>query len=276
MIGITTVISVEGTPVVRFAGQPPEAVIIHARTKSLRTGMTTDTRFPRVIPREDGPCIEVSSHYYTGDPVAYTVEAVDMALVAQWFEDDAVVPYDEWLSRRNVLDIMTPASPEPLSEPMTTQAQEPAEEPAPEEPEDEGDDMPGGVMGCAVSELRTALIGVLRQQGRAMLHNRMRSLLTKGAVRRAGYTGERHPETVWEVVRMPDRRHLIRRPEHRAVYDVISAHPGITAREVCDYLPSIPRGQVVGAICALNGRLIRSCDTIRRRGGDIHKWEAMP
>ena len=111
---------------------------------------------------------------------------------------------------------------------------------------------------------------------RAMLHNRMRSLLTKGAVRRAGYTGDRHPETVWEVVRVADRRHLIRRPEHRAVYDVIRDHPGITAREVCEYLPTIPRGQVVGAICALNGDLIRSCDTIRRRGGDVNLWEAMP
>lgn len=111
---------------------------------------------------------------------------------------------------------------------------------------------------------------------RATLHNRMRKLLERGLVRRAGYTQERHPETVWEVIRVTDRRHLIRRPEHRAVYDVISAHPGITAREICEYLPAIPRGQVVGAICAMNGELIRSCDTIRRRGGDVNVWEAMP
>ena len=183
MIGITSVINVEHKPAIRFAGQPPEAVIIHARIKNLRTGMSTDARFPRVIPREDGPCIEISSHHYTGDPVAYTVQAVDMALVAEWFEDDAAVPYDEWLSRKNVIDIMTTvSSPEPPAEPMTTQAQEPAGEPAPEEPaeepaEESEDDMPGGVMGCAVSELRTVLVKVLRQQGRAMTVREIAAIL---------------------------------------------------------------------------------------------------
>lgn len=180
MIGITTVINVEHKPAIRFAGQPPEAVIINARLKNLRTGMATDTRFPRVIPREDGPCIEVSSHYHAGDPVAYTVEAVDMALVSEWFEDDAVIPYDEWLTRRNVLSIMTSvSSPEPPAEPMTTQAQEPAEESVPEEPaeEPEDDDMPGGVLGCTVSELRTVLVKVLRQQGRAMTVREIAAIL---------------------------------------------------------------------------------------------------
>lgn len=182
MIGITTVISVEGTPVVRFAGQPPEAVIIHARVKSLRTGESTDTRFPKTIPWEDGPCI-ATARFDVGDPVAYTVEAVDLFLVSEWFKDDAAVPYDEWLSRRSVIDIMTTvSSPEPPAEPMTTQAQETAGEPAPEEPaeepeSEEDDDMPGGVMGCAVSELRTVLIKVLRQQGRAMTVREIAAIL---------------------------------------------------------------------------------------------------
>ena len=35
---------------------------------------------------------------------------------------------------------------------------------------------------------------------RTMLHNRMRKLLRHGRVRRAGYTDEWHPETIWEAV----------------------------------------------------------------------------
>lgn len=50
------------------------------------------------------------------------------------------------------------------------------------------------------TQVLNALMLSMTPNCRATLHNRMRKLIRHGHVRRAGYTEEWHPETIWEAV----------------------------------------------------------------------------
>lgn len=225
MISVATVCNVYDDPAILLKVDP-SALLIEVRVKGLATGRlltNVDVGHPMSI---DGKAYIGLPGFQIGERVAYCVEALSQDDLERWFADDHEVGLRDFVQER-VVCLTTPEpadEPEDLQEPPReiTHSHEEAEVvQEPEAPEGIGN-LQGGVTGCAVSELRTVLIEVMRRQDRAMTVREIAAILNsdtvdartriaanladmedKGLVKRGGYVPSSSPgrktATTWVI-----------------------------------------------------------------------------
>lgn len=226
MISVATVCNVYDDPAISIAVDP-SALLTRVRVKGLATGRlltNVDVGHPMSI---DGKAYIGLPGFDIGELVAYCVEALSQDDLERWFADDHEVGLRDFVQERIVcLTTPEPADePEDLQEPpreITHSHEETEDVQEPEAPEKGIGSLQGGVTGCAVSELRTVLIEVMRRQDRAMTVREIAAILNsdtvdartriaanladmedKGLVKRGGYVpssspGRKNP-TTWVV-----------------------------------------------------------------------------
>lgn len=222
LLNLGVVCSVDDAPAVSLVGASEGDVITDLRVKSLDTGRIYRRAFAVPEIREDRIYVMVLGFDF-GERVGIGFDVMPYDRVSKWFLDDEEIPFNDWHGD-------APASPEPQEpEPEEPQApvehvetiepleDAPAEDDAPSEAsedvqEDEGQEsgkceLDGGVTGCTVADLRTALLGILRSSGRVLttraiaeilgentsasrvrISNTLIDMEEKGLVKRAGAT----------------------------------------------------------------------------------------
>lgn len=225
MISVATVCNVYDDPAIPLTVDP-SALLTGVRVKGLATGRlltNVDVGHPMSV---DGKAYIDLPGFQIGELVAYCVEALSQDDLERWFADDHEVGLRDFVQER-VVCLTTPEpadEPEDLQEPPReiTHSHEEAEVvQEPEAPEGIGN-LQGGVTRCAVSELRTVLIEVMRRQDRAMTVREIAAILNsdtvdartriaanladmedKGLVKRGGYVPSSSPgrktATTWVI-----------------------------------------------------------------------------
>ena len=225
LLNLGVVCSVDDAPAVSLVGVSDGDVITDLRVKSLDTGRIYRRAFAVPEIRDDRIYVMIIGFGF-GEKVGIGFDVMPFDRVSRWFLDDEEVPFSEWTGD-------APASPEPQEtpepEPEPEKQQEPvehvetiepledapAEDDAPSEAsedvqEDEGQEsgeceLDGGVTGCTIADLRTALLGILRSSdqvlttraiaerlgenssaSRVRISNTLIDLEEKGLVKRAG------------------------------------------------------------------------------------------
>lgn len=229
LLNLGVVCSVDDAPAVSLVGASEGDVITDLRVKSLDTGRIYRRAFAVPEIREDRIYVMVIGFDF-GERVGIGFDAVPFDRISQWFLDDEEVPYADW--HGDAPASPEPQEPEPEPEPEEPQApvehvetieplegpeDAPAEDDVPSEApedvrEDEGQEsgkceLDGGVTGCTIADLRTALLGILRSSGRVLttraiaeilgentsasrvrISNTLIDMEEKGLVKRAGAT----------------------------------------------------------------------------------------
>lgn len=226
MISVATVCNVYDDPAIPLTVDP-SALLTGVRVKGLATGRlltNADVGHPMSV---DGKAYIGLPGFQIGELVAYCVEALSQDDLERWFADDHEVGLRDFVQER-VVCLTTPEpadEPEGLQEPPReiTHSHEEAEDVQEPEAQEKGiGSLQGGVTGCAVSELRTVLIEVMRRQDRAMTVREIAAILNsdtvdartriaanladmedKGLVKRGGYVPSSSPgrktATTWVV-----------------------------------------------------------------------------
>ena len=216
LLNLGVVCSVDDAPAVSLVGASEGDVITDLRVKSLDTGRIYRRAFALPEIREDLIYVMVIGFDF-GEKVGIGFDVMPFDRVSRWFLDDEEVPFNEWTGDASTSP--EPQEPEPEPEPEEPQApvepvehvetieplespeDSPAEDDVPSEaPEDvQEDDAPesgkceldGGVTGCTVADLRTALLGILRSSDHV--------LTTRAIAERLGENTTGKSATTWVI-----------------------------------------------------------------------------
>lgn len=174
MMDITTVCSVNDAPAIRLKGVPPDSIITSARIKSLHKGQLTVCGLARTIPGYDDAYLALPD-YEMGDLVAYRVETATYALVDEWLSSDDTLPYSSWL----ITQIQREGC--PAKDSPESQVSDPEQDS--EEPDSDEDycDSTGAVK-MSASDLRSAIIAVMKRQDRAMTTREIAAIINLDTV----------------------------------------------------------------------------------------------
>lgn len=226
MISVATVCNVYDEPAIPIAVDP-SALLISARVKGIESGRILELGVavrPRTV--DDKTYLHLPG-FSIGELVACRMDAVTEDDLGWWLDDDHEVGLRDFVQERVAcLNTPEPADePEDLQEPPReiTHSHEEAEDVQEPEAQEKGiGSLQGGVTGCAVSELRTVLIEVMRRQDRAMTVREIAAILNsdtvdartriaanladmedKGLVKRGGYVPSSSPgrktATTWVI-----------------------------------------------------------------------------
>lgn len=188
MTRIDTVRKIDGWPAISI-DTLPGALLASLRVKGIKTGRIYHSEIFRPPVRDAKACVMLSG-FEVGEMVAIAFETVRPEDLDAWLNDDHEVPLGDFLAGR-VACLQEPACntetepQETPSEPLTAcdgTQEEPEDLPEAEGPEDADDGLRGGVMGCAVAELRTVLIETMRRQDRAMTVKEIAAILNSDTV----------------------------------------------------------------------------------------------
>ena len=226
MIPVTTVCNVYDEPAIPIAVDP-SVLLIGARIKGIESGRILELGVavrPRTV--DDKTYLHLPG-FRIGELVVYRMDAVTEDDLGRWLDDDHEVGLKDFVQERVAcLNTPEPADePEDLQEPpreITHSHEETEDVQELEAPEKGIGSLQGGVTGCAVSELRTVLIEVMRRQDRAMTVREIAAILNsdtvdartriaanladmedKGLVKRGGYVPSSSPgrktATTWVI-----------------------------------------------------------------------------
>lgn len=206
LLNLGVVCSVDDAPAVSLVGVSDGDVITDLRVKSLDSGKLYRRAF--TVPEiRDGKVYAMLPGYGFGERVAIGFDALPFRAVELWFQSDTEEPFREWVEAA----VSAPAPEEPQEDPAESpttddEPQEASEDVQEDKGQESGEcELDGGVTGCTIADLRTALLGILRSSdqvlttraiaerlgenssaSRVRISNTLIDLEEKGLVKRAG------------------------------------------------------------------------------------------